>query len=192
MASTLPDADSLLALLDQNPDVARWATELERRRAWIESSHANGATDLELAAGVRHFGAFGDYGFVFGVSAPLRLFDRAQGNTRAAEERFGQGLAAREVTLVSVAREIQTQHTELSKAFAEIHALRDEVLPEAERATVLARTSYEQGRARLADVLSTLRTQFQLQGRYVGALNRYHTAFTNLESLVGQDLGGNR
>lgn len=185
-----PPLDSLVARIDGNPDLARWATEIELRRARIASSSATATPDLTLAAGARHEAATGDLGMVFAVSAPLALFDRGQGRTRAAEERLAAAHALRSAARLAVVRNVMRERSALVRAHHEVTALQESALPEAEEALGLARMAYEQGRARLSDVFDAQRTLFELRMRHTHGLTRYHGAVANLESLIGESLGG--
>jgi outer membrane protein TolC len=43
---------------------------------------------------------------------------------------------------------------------------------------------------RLTDVLDAERSLFELRGRYVDALARYHESFADIEGLLGSSLEG--
>jgi cobalt-zinc-cadmium efflux system outer membrane protein len=79
-------------------------------------------------------------------------------------------------------------YQELAASHAEATALRDGILPEAERAFTAARDAFRQGLLRLTDVLDTERTLFELRGRQVDALARYHAAVADMEALLGGPL----
>jgi cobalt-zinc-cadmium efflux system outer membrane protein len=181
----VPDLISLSADIQQTPAVARWTTELTRRLAERELSRSIGMPDLDLGAGFRHFTETGDVGIVLGVSLPLPLFDRNQGALNAAEMRIAQAEHARRSVETAVHTALQASHADAAASFDEAAALRDRAIPEAESAFALAEEAYRRGLMRLTDVLDTQRALFELKGRLIDALLRYHAAIAELERFTG-------
>jgi cobalt-zinc-cadmium efflux system outer membrane protein len=141
--------------------------------------------DLDLGAGFRHFTETGDVGIVLGVSLPLPLFDRNQGALNAAEMRIAQAEHARRSVETAVHTALQASHADAAASFDEAAALRDRAIPEAESAFALAEEAYRRGLMRLTDVLDTQRALFELKGRLIDALLRYHAAIAELERFTG-------
>jgi len=184
-----PVLDSLLARVDQNPQVARWTTELESRRARVDLIKADRVPDLNIIAGVRQHNAVDDIAFVFALSAPLPTWDRKKGAIREAEYLVGQTIPARHAAATEIRRDIANAHEVLSGAHDEVTRLRERVLPEAEEAAVESGDAYRAGALQLTDVLDIQRTFFRLRIRYVNALARYHRAIAELEGLIGEPIG---
>ncbi|MBE7558460.1 TolC family protein [bacterium] len=87
----MPPAPELAVLNDtlaQNPQLARWATEMAARRAALALAEARAVPDPSIGAGARYYNETDNHAFVVGVSIPLPLFDRNQGNIAAARERL--------------------------------------------------------------------------------------------------------
>jgi cobalt-zinc-cadmium efflux system outer membrane protein len=187
MAQT-PALDSLLGLVDRNPNVARWASELERRRARVALIKADNVPDVNVFAGLRHHNEVNDYGFVVGLSAPLPTWDRRKGAIREAEYLSSQTQPARHAAATEIGRDIAVAYEVLAGAHEEITRLRDRVLPEAEAAATKSGEAYRAGALQLTDVLDIQRTYFRLRIRYVNALARYHNAIAELEGLTGEPL----
>lgn len=184
----LPPLAALVETIDQNPALARWTTELTRRRAEKELAGAGRVPDLSVGAGLRHFGETGDVGAIVGISLPLPTLDRKQGAIAAAQSRIVQAEHARRSVATDVRTQMQAAHAEALSSFEEATSLRDRAIPEAEAAFELAEQFYSRGRMPLTDVLDTERTLFELRVRYVDALLRYHTAATRVERLAGAPL----
>ncbi|MGD8415013.1 MAG: TolC family protein [Candidatus Latescibacterota bacterium] len=185
-----PALDSLLVRVDQNPAVARWTTELARRRARVDLVKADRVPDLNLVAGLRHLNEIDDLGFVIGVAAPLPTWDRKEGAIREAEYLSDQVTPARRADKTEIQRDIAVAYEILAGAYDEITRIRDRVLPEAEAAAVRSGNAYRAGAIQLTDVLDIQRTFFHLRIRYVKALARYHGAVAEIEGLIGEPLNG--
>ncbi|MEX2207742.1 MAG: TolC family protein, partial [Myxococcota bacterium] len=88
-APPLPSLEALTALVERNPEVARWASELTARDASLAAERAARVPDVELGLGVRSFSGPNDTALVASVSVPLPLWDRNRHAIEAASERRG-------------------------------------------------------------------------------------------------------
>ncbi|NNE17988.1 MAG: TolC family protein [Myxococcales bacterium] len=186
----VPTLAELLKRIGDNPDLARWTTEMARRQASVELQKAGRIPDLGLGVGVRRFesDAGGFNAFVAELSLPLPIFDRNQGATNAAERRLEMGKEQRRAARVRAETLLGTTHQALTISEGEVASLRDEVLPEATSAYDTAQQAYTRGRMRLTDVLDTQRTLFALRSRYYDALAEYHRGKAEIERLIGAPL----
>ena len=182
--------DTLLARIDRNPDVARWAAEISLRERLHASVRASRVPDLDLDFGVRRLGASDETGLLIGASIPIPIFDRAQDATAAAELRIRgateQQAAAREQASAAVA----VAHAELAAALDAHQRLQNEVLPQAMNAHEAATSAYRSGLMRFTDVLDVHRTLFEVRIRSIDMLIRYHTAAFEIERLTGSPVAG--
>ncbi len=183
-----PPLEVLTGRIEQNPDIARWAAEIDRRRAAVELARAEGVPDLTIGAGVRRLAETDDTGFIFEVGLPLPLFDRNQGRSRAAGARLRRAEEEERDTRIRILTEISSIHAQLLAARSEVTALTKRILPRADEAFLTARDAYQRGLMRFTDVLDTRRALFELRARYFRALVRYHHAKADLEQLVGESL----
>jgi len=184
-----PSLEALLSRIEQNPFLARWASELDHRRAALEMERSLGTPDLSLGAGVRYFRESRDAALVVEFGMPIPIFDRNQGASRAATMNLRRAEADRHATSVRIQTEIAVSHEALLAADSEVRTIRDQALPEAETAFEAARDAYRRGAMRLTDVLDTERLLFELKTRYFDALVRYHGAVADLERLTGESMG---
>jgi len=179
------DLSVLQQQLVHNTEVLRWATEMDQRRAAVDLEKALGKIDLSLGGGVRHIGGSDDVAFVVNVGLPLKFNDSNQGATRAAEFRVERAAAQQQAATVQLTADLVVMHQALLANDAEITALRDLALPEAEKAMAFAQTAYMRGALRFSDVLATRSMRFTLKKRYFDALAAYHTTVADLERLTG-------
>lgn len=180
-----PPLEALNARIEQTPMLARWAAELDHRRAAVDLARAQSTPDVTIGAGVRYLGEADDAAFVAELSLPLPFFDRNQGGSQAAALRVQRAEEERRASVIRVRTRLTVSHETLLAAGVEIEALRERALPEAEAAFQSAQDAYLRGSMRFTDVLDTKRLLFELKGHYFDALARYHGAVTAIEQLTG-------
>lgn len=148
--------------LDLTPGQVAPDLSLEVRLADAERAAAEAGLRQQLAerrldpavgAGVRHIGETGDFGFVAGLSMPLQIFDRNQGNIAAARAAVAAAEARRAATLASTTARARNAIANVEAAERRVTALQDSAVPEAVEALRLAQRSYEEGRASLLELL---------------------------------------
>ncbi len=183
-----PSLKALKGRIEQNPDLARWASELDYRRAALDLERSRGLPDLSIGAGVRYLNEIDGSAFIIEFGLPLPIFDRNQGASLAAEMRVRQVDEERRATAVRLQTRLAISHGALLAARSEIYALRDRALPEAETAFRSAQEAYFRGSMRFTDVLDTERLLFELRSRYFSTLARYHSTVADLERLIGEPL----
>ena len=77
--TALPPYESLITRISQNPDIARWDTELEQREAALRLEKAQRYPDLTIAGGFKHLNEWNDQTYVMGMSLPLPFFKQESG-----------------------------------------------------------------------------------------------------------------
>ncbi len=185
-----PPADELARRLAGAPEVARWTTEMEQRRASLAVERAKRVPDVTIGAGGRHFSDNGDNAAVLELSVPLPLFDRNQGGIAEAEHRLAKARAERSAAQVSAEAALATAASRLTAAYDAAERLRMRVLPQATTAHAGALDAYHKGLFRLVDVLDAQRTLFDLREEYVGVLETYHLLAADVERLTATPLAG--
>lgn len=184
----IPAYESVQALLGQNPDIARWAQEMEQRLAALALERARRVPDLTVGIGVQRFEETNDHALTFGLSLPLPLFDRNEGGVLEAHHRLAQVGHARKNAEVRVATALSESYETLVAARAEVIGLKDQVMPGATKALDAAQGGYREGKFTYLDVLDAQRTLFEARSRLLDAQARYHRSVAVVESLVGTKL----
>jgi len=183
-----PSLEALWARQDQNPDLARWTAEIGHRQAVVDLENALGTVDLSLAAGVRYFNEVEGGAFILGAGLPLPFFDRNQGAAKAAALRLGRAREEQRAAVLGIRTRLAVAHEDLLAAAAEVEALRERALPEAQEAFDSAMDAYLRGAMRLIDVLDIERLLFGLRSRYYEALVQYHGTVADIERLTGESI----
>jgi cobalt-zinc-cadmium efflux system outer membrane protein len=208
----VPDAEAIAKSIQKNPDLARWTTELAVRRSQTELARAQRIPDPTLSFGYRTEGladrsvttigtvengiSFADVEpdrsrddtLVLGLSIPLPIFDRNQGNVAAAEFRESRAAANRQATELTIHTQVHQAREIAAGAFEEATTLEKSVLSVAETTFDKTRKGYELGKFGYIDVLEAQRTLVQARTSHLDALERYHGAMVELDRLTGAQL----
>lgn len=184
----VPDAEQLAALINQNPEAARWAAEIASRQAEVELARAEAVPDLTASLGYRWFNDPDDHALVAGVSVELPIFNNRQAEVLAA--RFGVAAAQnqRRAVELKLAAALSTIYADLVSAHDEAASLRELALPTANEAYEAISQAFDQGNLGYLDVLDAERTLIDLRQQYLDALTEYHSAVAEIEGLIGQSL----
>ncbi len=174
----------LSSRISENPDLARWQTELAQGKATLSLAQAMSAVDLTAMVGLRRLNEPGDNAAILGLSVPLKFHNKNQGNIRAAEYRLEKALQSREATAITAQAAAKSTYAQLTAAFNEVTSLRNNILPKADEASRTAYNAYQKGLFNFTDVLAVRLNFFQLQERNLDALARFHAATADLERLV--------
>ncbi len=182
----VPAWQTLIDHLDNNPDLARWETEIDQRQAVLALERSLRLPDVSVGGGVRWWRESGDKALLLEVAMPLPMFDRNKGATRAAEHRLAMSTEQLRAGRVHAHTLLTAAYEELVATTDEAATLRDEILPDAADAAATARRSYAQGLFSLTDVFDIQRALFELRSRLIDTLVRYHLAVAEIERLTGE------
>lgn len=183
-AVELPDRDASLAALARLPDLARWGAEAERQASLVTAARRQVLPDLTLSVGTRSTSGLDGRTWVAGLAFPLPVFTQFAGARAEATARQQQAAFERRAEEVRVRSEFLGAYATLERARDEARALRDEVLPRAEKVYAALGEGYRRGKFRLLDLLEARRTLAQTRLRTLDALVRLATADADLKRLV--------
>lgn len=186
----LPPVGVLTALLDQNPNLARWAAEMSQREAALALERSKRVVDIAVSAGYRRYTTVDSNAFVVGASIPLPLFNRNAGGIEEARLRLAKSHDERRVVEARVAAALTEAYAALAAAHDEIAILRAAVLPGAQQTFDAISEGYRLGRFSLLDVLDAQRTLTSAGSQHLRALSDYHDAVVQVERLIGAPLPG--
>ena len=183
--SPVPTFAKLTDMMKENPDIARWTTEMEQREAALKLAKANAIPDPFVSGGYRHISEKDDNAFVIGLSIPIPILDRNQGAISAASRRLKKAVEERRNAEVVVNDALARAYETLSASYEEVVLLKNDVLPKAESAYESIFEGYREGKFALLDVLDAQRTVFDARLQYIESLLSYHSSRANVERLTG-------
>lgn len=188
VTASLPAASEVANFLCDNPDIARWATEIVARQAKLEYERAKRIPDVTVGAGVKRFEEFNDNALVATFSVPIPLFDRNQGAIGAARSRLAQDRAEADNARLTVELALEQAYSELSAAAAQALAMQDKLLPAAKATFESSQSAYREGKFDLVTLLDAQRTYFEIEMDAINATASYYLGRADVEALIGRDL----
>jgi cobalt-zinc-cadmium efflux system outer membrane protein len=181
----LPSFDALVERVAQNPEVARWTTEIARRDSARALEAARGVPDITVNAGYRRFTAADSNAFVVGASIPLPLRDRNQAGVEAAVRRVAQAREAERAARTRITASLAAAYRDLAVAHDEAALLASDVLPGARAAFASIEEGYRLGRFGYLEVLDAQRTLVSAEVQNLRAIAGVHKAVVQIERLTG-------
>lgn len=139
-----------------------------------------------MSLGITQYTDSNDSALVAGVSIPLPVLNRNQGNIAAAHQRLTKAMEERRAAEVLVTTALNSAYQSLAAVQAEVTTLRQEVLPGAQSAFEAVSRGYRLGKFGFLDVLEAQRTLFGAKAQYLRALASYHQAVAEVERLIGE------
>ncbi len=130
------------------------AAERQAAEAGVARERSLGRLDPTVSAGVRRFEESNDQALVVGVSIPLPIRDRNQGNIAAAQARVRSAAAREAVAQSDYRQSVAEARAQYLAAEAKADTLEAKSLPQAEEALRLAELGYREGKFELIEVLS--------------------------------------
>ena len=176
--------DVLASRLSANPRLARFGAEVAQREAALAREKAAAIPDLTLRAGPRRIEETNDTTAVVGLSVPLPLWNRNQGNIAVAREQVARAGAEQAAVSAALMTELTDAYQKLARSRSAIQILRENVLPGADSALTATNEGYEAGRFSYLDVLDTRRTLGSARIQYLQALTDYHKSLHTIEALT--------
>ena len=185
LVTPVPSFDSLVARISGNPDLARWTTEIAQRQAVIDREKSKAIPSITLSGAFRRLETTRDNSMVFGISVPLMLLNRNQGNIQRSRHQLTKAEVNQRAAEVRVSRAMADAYKGLAFAFSAVEILKKQVLPGAQKAFDLINEGYRFGKFGFLNVLDSQRTLFQAKAQYLSSLTDYHKAVADVERLIG-------
>ena len=181
----IPSLESLKAKLQANPELAKWATERQKREATLNLARAEAKPDLTVDAGPRLLGAsHADMSLVAGFSIPLPLWNRNQGKIAEAEANVAKTSDEKAAAEAGAYAELNEAYQTLQRAAEEVRMLRDTVLPGAKSVIDQTTEGYATGRFNQLDVLDAQKSYIETRTQYVRALTDFQKAAALIDALT--------
>jgi cobalt-zinc-cadmium efflux system outer membrane protein len=186
----LPSLENLLFSLSQNPEIARWQPETDKRQATLRLQQAEAVPNMTLSAGPRYISETGEWTTVIGFSLPLPLWNRNQGAILEARNQLAKADDEKRSAVTRLSTELNDAYQTVARTSNEIRILKESVLPGAEKAVAALQEGYEAGRFSYLDINEARRTLTAARLQYLQALSDYHKSVAEIEALTNRPFDG--
>lgn len=181
----LPLEERLSHLCCQPEIIQSFYHYLNKRKEW-HLAKANRIPDITVQLGCKTNRGEKQEGLYAGISIPLPIFNRNEGNIGDAYfEMLQTADLSKELQLI-LETKLSILYEELLQAYEEAEKIKNTSLPHAQEAFELAQKGYREGKFEHLDVLDAQRTLFEIKERYIQALTHYHTKKGDIEYLNSQ------
>ena len=191
-----PDEFRKIAL-DTRPDLKAALQSVDKARTDHQLAVANGSTDptINFDAGFPAISqAYLGYNpplreYVgFGVSIPLRIFDRNQGEKLRTQLDVDRNQKLLEATEAQVFSDVDSAYALVNSNLILLRPYKSKYLDQAVRVRETVRFSYEHGGAALLDFLSAENDYRSIELNYVNLIGAYWMAAAQLNLAVGREV----
>ncbi|MFT0868079.1 TolC family protein [Pseudomonas sp. CAM1A] len=181
-----PKAERLLASVEQTAEWRLAAAQIERGDASLGSEKAQRIPNLTVSLGSQYSREDRERVNVVGLSMPLPLFDRNQGNVLSAARRADQARDLRNAVELRLRSDTRSALAQWGTAMGEVQAYDRTILPAAQQAVDTATRGFEMGKFAFLDVLDAQRTLIEARGLYLEALAQATDARAQVERIYGE------
>jgi cobalt-zinc-cadmium efflux system outer membrane protein len=181
-----PEVENLLAKVEQTAEWRLAAAQIERSEASLGSEKAQRIPNLTVSLGSQYSREERERVNLIGLSMPLPLFDRNQGNVLAAARRADQARDLRNAVALRLRSDTRSAVQQWATAMGEVQAYDRTILPSAQQAVDTATRGFETGKFAFIEVLDAQRTLIEARGLYLDALAQAVDAKAQVERLYGE------
>ena len=172
---------------DNRPDLKAAMQSVEKARTDHKLAVSNGSTDPTFAADVGRNPPIDSY-FGVGVSIPLRIFDRNQGEKLRTQLDIDRNQKLADATQAQVFSDVDSAYAAVNSALILLRAYKAKYLQQAVSVRETVRFSWEHGGASLLDFLNAEQDYRGVQLNYANLVGTYLTAAAQLNMAVGREV----
>ena len=182
--SPVPPLEMLNQKISETPYVQRWKTLEDRRKAILELEQAKRTPDITIKGGYRRLEQTNDNAIIFGVSVPLKFFNRNQGAISEAQNNLAKTKEERRAAEIIANKNFLEAYQALVFAHSQASTLHSETIPAAQKSFDGINEGYRFGKFSFLDVLDSQKILFQTKEQYLDALADYHIALAEVNRMT--------
>ncbi|KAF1012961.1 MAG: Cobalt-zinc-cadmium resistance protein CzcC [Stenotrophomonas maltophilia] len=184
----LQDFQTLAQLLASTPELAVIVTAARVREAQLQLARSQQCSEVSWQLGVRNQRESGDNAFVAGFSLPLGSARRAEPEIRAAQAELAMSAVEREARALQLYATLAEAHGRYATARLEVERMRNDVLPQLQKAEKAAETAWRAGAISYLEWAQLQAMHIEARQRQLDAALSAQTALIEIQRLSGQPL----
>lgn len=184
----VPTMSNLQPLLEENPDIRRGTANIQRARHSHRMARALSVPDLTVSAGPRFLAEDRSQTFVLGVSVPIPIFSRNQGDIARSKSAIREAEWEHRAVVIQLRSSLAKALQNMGSAVHAIETMRDEILPAATAVFEEIQRGYRQGRFDYLDLLAAQQDLIGARMRHLDALSDYYQQRIDVERLIGSPI----
>jgi cobalt-zinc-cadmium efflux system outer membrane protein len=180
--------ESLLARVEQNPDLEAFVSQSRLAEAELNLARARSRPSWAISGGLRRIELADDWALVGGVTVPLRMGNRNQGNIAAMRATLAQVEASEEAARVRIETELFVLYQELNHNIELAAGLATEVAPRFETALADTLRAFELGRSSYLELRAVETELLDVAYEIIDARANAYRLAVEIERLTGESL----
>ena len=182
--SPVPPIEMLNQKIPETPYLKRWKTVEDKRKAILELEQSKRTPDITLKGGYRRLEQTSDDAITFGISVPLKFFDRNQGAISEAQNNLAKTKEERRAAEIILKKNFLEAHQSLVFAHSQASILHSETIPAAQKSFDGINEGYRFGKFGFLDVLDSQKVLFRTKEQCLDALADYHIALAEVSRMT--------
>jgi cobalt-zinc-cadmium efflux system outer membrane protein len=178
---------SRASMLETHPDIRSAQVGITRAQAALDRAEAERIPNVTVAAGYQHNFNDRENQAAYEVSVPLPLWNRNQGNIRAAQAELGRALAEVGRVQNDLLARLWTAFGQYAAARQRADRYRTAILPDARRAYELSQVAFRGGQFEYLRVLQAQRAVAEANLEYIRALADAWRAASEIAGLLSEE-----
>ena len=193
LSAQIPPLDEVRqAAIDTRPDLKAAIEAIDKAKTDHQLAVANGSTDPTLSTWYTYNSSFANPNanqtLGVGVSIPLRIFDRNQGEKLRTRLDIDRNEQLAQATRAQVFSDVDSAYASVESSVVLLKPYKDKYLQMASRIRDTIAFSYEHGAASLLDFLNAQADYRSVQVNYLNLVASYLDAANQLNEAVGREV----
>lgn len=185
VTESVPPLAQLYRQLDFAPAMQQAKLEVETRQALVDVEKTKATPDIAVTLGTKHSDDLGGNRAVLGLSIPIMVFDRNQGNIQEALSRTDKARAELAALRIDLETSLTRAYEQLQAAQQTATSYHDEILPGAQSAFEAISKGFEYGKFNFHEVLDAQRALVEAKTQHLDALLLTHQAIADIKRILG-------
>lgn len=182
---SVPAATALLARLEQTVELRLAEMAIVQGEAALGLEKSQRIPDLDISLGSQYDASARERVNLVGLSMPIPLFNRNQGNVLSAARRADQARDLRNAAELRLRGETRDALDQWATAENEVQSFNRVILPAAQNAVDSATRGFQMGKFNFLEVLDAQRTLIEARSQYLMALAQTTEAWVRIERIYG-------
>ncbi len=185
---SLPSLSVLQKALENNPLLSKQKLKKEQSQLRWQLAKAYRVPDPVIRLGYRRINEIDQQALVAGLSLPLPILNQNQGAIEEAAWAVKKTNSELKALQLQLTTELNTLYQHLLATHQAIQALKNEILPQAQKAFETITKGYQLGKFTFLQVLDAQRSLFSARQSYFQQLAAFQNLRAQIERLTGQSL----
>ncbi len=178
--------DELVIQLQHSPRLQKATLAITQKQALRDIEKARQTPDVTVSLGAKRNEELGGITqAVIGLSVPIPVFDRNQGNLQGAQARQLQAEGEKVALENQLTKELTDAYSRRQLQIEAAHTYNRDILPGAQSAYEAARKGFEFGKFSFLEVLDAQRTWFQAKTQFIQTLTLARQAQADIQNILG-------